>query len=108
MQIEKDVFRALADPTRRALFERLTRGEASVNELTARFTISQPAVSQHLAALLKAGLVCQRRDASDRRLVHYSVAPHGLRPLVDWVALYQSFWRESMDRLSEVLQDMDP
>src|SRR5256885_2215862 len=57
-----EVFRALADPTRRALFERLSRGEAPVKELTARMGVSQPAVSQHLAALHRAGLVSERRE----------------------------------------------
>lgn len=76
------VFRALADPSRRAIFERLARGEAPVRELTARFGISQPAVSQHLAALRGAGLVRRRREG---RLVYYRVHPGGLRPLVSWV-----------------------
>ena len=59
---EDAIFRALADPTRRAVFERLTHGEAPVKELTARFDVSQPAISQHLAALRKAGLVRERRE----------------------------------------------
>ena len=104
MHREDAVFRALADPSRRAIFERLTRGEAAVKDLTARFDISQPAVSQHLATLRGAGLVCERREG---RLVYYRVEPKGLRPLVDWIAHYQAFWRERLDRLQALLEEMD-
>jgi len=99
------VFRALADPSRRAIFERLTRGEAPVKDLTARFEISQPAVSQHLATLRAAGLVAERREG---RLVYYRVEPRGLRPLVDWIAHYQAFWLDRLDRLKAMLEEMDP
>ena len=88
MHSENAVFRALADPSRRAIFEQLTRGEAAVKELTARFDISQPAVSQHLAALRGAGLVSERRDG---RLVYYRVEPKGLKPLLNWLGHYQAF-----------------
>jgi DNA-binding transcriptional ArsR family regulator len=98
------VFRALADPTRRAVFERLTRGEHAVKELTARFDVSQPAISQHLAALRKAGLVSERREG---RQAFYSVKPAGLRPLVDWIAHYQGFWADRIEKLKSVLEDMD-
>ena len=74
------IFRTLADPSRRAIFECLTRGESAVKDLTARFEISQPAVSQHLAALRGAGLVSERREG---RLVYYRIEPEGLRPLID-------------------------
>ena len=104
MQREATVFRALADPSRRAIFERLTRGETAVKDLTARFDISQPAVSQHLAALRTAGLVSERRAG---RLVYYRVDPKGLRPLVDWIAHYQAFWVERLDRLQKLLEEMD-
>jgi DNA-binding transcriptional ArsR family regulator len=104
VQREDIVFRALADPSRRAIFERLTRGEAPVKELTARFDISQPAVSQHLATLRSAGLVAERREG---RLVYYRVEPKGLRPLVDWIAHYQSFWLDRLDRLRALLKEMD-
>ena len=104
MATQDDVFRALADPSRRAIFERLTRGEAAVKDLTARFDISQPAVSQHLAALRSAGLVSQRRDG---RTVYYKVKPSGLRPLVNWIAHYQAFWLERLDQLQTLLEDMD-
>jgi DNA-binding transcriptional ArsR family regulator len=98
------VFQALADPSRRAIFESLTRGEAAVVELTARFDISQPAVSQHLAALREAGLVQGRREG---RRVLYRVAPRGLAPLIDWIAHYRAFWTEHVDRLERLLEKMD-
>ena len=102
--IQDKIFQALADPSRRAIFESLTRGEAAVKDLTARFDISQPAVSQHLAALRAAGLVSERRAG---RLVYYRVDPKGLRPLVDWIAHYQAFWVERLDRLQKLLEEMD-
>jgi DNA-binding transcriptional ArsR family regulator len=104
VQAEQAIFKALADPSRRAIFERLTTGEAAVRDLTARFDISQPAVSQHLAALRDAGLVKERRDG---RLVYYRVAPRGLRPLVDWLARYQAFWTEKVAKLDALLDEMD-
>ena len=104
MHREDTIFRALADPSRCAIFERLTRGEAAVKDLTARFDISQPAVSQHLAALRGAGLVTERREG---RLVYYRVEPKGLRPLVDWIAHYQTFWAERLGKLRNLLEEMD-
>jgi DNA-binding transcriptional ArsR family regulator len=104
MHHEDAIFRALADPSRRKIFERLARGEAAVKDLTARSDISQPAVSQHLSALRKAGLVRERRDG---RLVYYRVEPKGLRPLVDWITHYQAFWLDRLDRLDTLLKEMD-
>jgi DNA-binding transcriptional ArsR family regulator len=101
---ENRIFQALADPSRRAIFESLTRGEAAVKDLTARFDISQPAVSQHLAALKDAGLVHGRRDG---RLVYYRVEPRGLKPLIDWMAHYRVFWTDRVDRLERLLEKMD-
>jgi DNA-binding transcriptional ArsR family regulator len=101
---ENRIFQALADPSRRAIFESLSGGEAAVKDLTARFDISQPAVSQHLAALKDAGLVKGRRDG---RNVYYSVEPRGLKPLVDWIAHYRAFWLERVDRLERLLEKMD-
>jgi DNA-binding transcriptional ArsR family regulator len=101
---EAKVFQALADPSRRAIFESLTRGEAAVSELTARFDISQPAVSQHLAALKDAGLVSARREG---RYVYYRVEPRGMQPLVDWIAHYRAFWTERVGRLGQLLERMD-
>ena len=101
---ENRIFQALADPSRRAIFESLTRGEASVKDLTARFDISQPAVSQHLAALKEAGLVQGRREG---RNVFYRVEPRGMKPLIDWIAHYRAFWTAHIDRLEQLLEKMD-
>jgi DNA-binding transcriptional ArsR family regulator len=103
--IEGRIFQALADPSRRAIFESLTRGEAAVKDLTARFDISQPAVSQHLAALRDAGLVSGRREG---RCVFYRVDPGGLKPLIDWIAHYRAFWTERVGRLEQLLEQMEP
>ena len=102
--LEDKVFQALADPSRRAIFESLTTGEAAVKDLTARFSISQPAVSQHLAALKDAGLVHGRREG---RCVYYRVEPSGMKPLIDWIAHYRAFWTERVERLDRLLKDMD-
>jgi DNA-binding transcriptional ArsR family regulator len=102
--VENKIFQALADPSRRAIFESLTSGEAAVKDLTARFHISQPAVSQHLATLKEAGLVNGRRDG---RNVYYRVEPRGLKPLIDWVNHYRAFWADRMGRLEKLLDDMD-
>jgi DNA-binding transcriptional ArsR family regulator len=101
---EDKIFQALADPSRRAIFESLTRGEAAVKDLTARFDISQPAVSQHLSALKEAGLVNGRRDG---RCVYYRVEPRGMKPLINWIAHYQAFWTERVGRLEQLLEKMD-
>jgi len=98
------IFHALGDPSRRAIFESLTRGEAAVKDLTARFDISQPAVSQHLAALKDAGLVSGRKEG---RCVYYRVDPRGMKPLIDWIAHYRAFWIEHVDRLEQLLEKMD-
>ena len=103
--VEDKIFQALADPSRRAIFESLTRGEAMVKDLTARFDISQPAVSQHLALLREAGLVNGRRAG---RRVYYRVEPGGMKPLVDWIAHYRAFWVKHVDRLKDLLERMDP
>ncbi|HZF67914.1 MAG TPA: metalloregulator ArsR/SmtB family transcription factor [Gemmatirosa sp.] len=101
---EHRIFQALADPSRRALYESLAGGEAAVKDLTARFDLSQPAVSQHLAALKGAGLVSARREG---RRVYYRVEPRGLQPLADWVAHYRAFWTERVGRLEQLLETMD-
>jgi DNA-binding transcriptional ArsR family regulator len=102
--VEDKIFQALADPSRRAIFEALMPGEAAVKDLTARFAISQPAVSQHLATLKDAGLVNGRRDG---RCVYYRIEPRGIKPLVDWIAQYRAFWTEHVDRLAALLEKMD-
>ena len=99
------IFRTLADPTRRAIFERLARdGEQTVHALTGPSGISQPAVSKHLGVLKHASLVRDRREG---RETHYSAQPQALAPLVDWMSLYGAFWRERFDRLENLLQRMD-
>ena len=102
--VQDKVFQALADPSRRAIFEAIMRGETAVKDLTARFDISQPAVSQHLATLKDAGLVNGRRDG---RCVYYRVEPRGMKPLIDWIAYYCAFWTERVDRLEALLEEMD-
>ncbi|MEO6774816.1 MAG: metalloregulator ArsR/SmtB family transcription factor [Kofleriaceae bacterium] len=102
--MQSDVFRALADPTRRAVFEQLTRGEATVTELTRKFDVSQPAISQHLAALKAGGLVAVRRAG---RFTYYRIKPAGLRPLVDWIEHYQAFWLGRMKKLKALLEEME-
>src|SRR5271169_3887174 len=91
------VFKALCDPTRRAIFERLCRdGEQTVRALTDRAGVSQPAVSKHLGVLKLARLVRDRREG---RQTHYRAQSKGLAPLIDWMSLYGAFWRDRFDRL---------
>ena len=104
MEAQNAIFRALSDPSRRAIFERLTQGEYGVKELTACFDISQPAVSQHLATLSDALLVAGRRDG---RRTFYRASPEGLAPLVDWISQYRAFWTERIDVLQTLLNEMD-
>ena len=99
------LFRTLADPTRRALFERLCReGEQTVGALTARAGVSQPAVSKHLGVLKQAGLVLDRHEG---RLTHYSAVRAALVPLVDWTTEMSSFWEKRFDHLEDLLNRMD-
>jgi DNA-binding transcriptional ArsR family regulator len=103
--VEDKVFHALADPSRRAIFESLTSGEAPVKDLTARFKISQPAVSQHLGTLKDAGLVSRRHQG---RCVYYRIEPRGLKPLIDWISHYRAFWTQHIERLEQLLEQMEP
>lgn len=96
-----EIFRALGDPTRRALFERLMRGEAAVVDLTASMNVSQPAVSQHLAVLRDSALVTVRQEGRNR---FYRARPEGLAPLFDWLAHYREFWPQKLDRLATMLE----
>jgi DNA-binding transcriptional ArsR family regulator len=99
------VFRALADPTRRAIFEELTRqGEQTVHALTRYAGVSQPAVSKHLTVLKRARLVRHRREG---RETHYRARPDALTPMVDWLNLYDAFWRDRFDRLEALLERME-
>ena len=94
-------FAALADPTRRAILSHLAKGDASVGELSARFPISQPAVSRHLKVLEEAQLV-ERRVERQRRMCSLRAAR--LREIAEWVERYRGFWEQSLDRLEAVLQ----
>ena len=94
------VFGALADPTRRAILERLTEGDASVAELTAPFTVSQPAISRHLKVLERAGLISRSRKATVR-LSHLEAEP--MREATEWLAGYRGYWEESYERLDALL-----
>ena len=99
------LFRSLADPTRRAIFERLCReGEQTVGALTAGAGISQPAVSKHLGLLKQAGLV---RDRHAGRQTHYSAQPRALAPLTDWTSRMAGFWESRFDGLEDLLDRMD-
>jgi DNA-binding transcriptional ArsR family regulator len=103
--VADNLFRALADPTRRAIFERLTRnGEQTVHALTERAGVSQPMVSKHLSALKRARLVRHRREG---RETHYQARPEALAPLVHWIEHYGAFWQNKLDRLEDLLNRMD-
>ena len=99
------LFKSLADPTRRALFERLSKdGEQTVRMLTDRSGVSQPAVSKHLGILKHAGLVRARYQG---RQTHYTAQPRALEPLVDWMSYYSRFWHDRFDRLEAILKRID-
>ncbi|MET2825608.1 ArsR/SmtB family transcription factor [Mesorhizobium shangrilense] len=99
------LFTTLADPTRRAIFERLCRdGEQTVGALTAQAGVSQPAVSKHLGVLRRAGLV---RDRHEGRQTHYSAQLAALSPLVDWTKQMNAFWESRFDDLENLLKRMD-
>jgi DNA-binding transcriptional ArsR family regulator len=100
------VMRALADPTRRAVFERIVSSdEISVVELTRGSGVTQGAISQHLKSLKRAGLVAERPEG---RNVYYRAQPEGLAPLVDWMSHYAVFWRERFTNLRTLLKEIDP
>jgi DNA-binding transcriptional ArsR family regulator len=99
------LFRTLADPTRRAIFERLCQGgEQTVTALTAQAGVSQPAVSKHLGVLKQAGLV---RDRHEGRQTHYSAQLGALSPLMDWTRQMAGFWESRFDDLEDLLKRMD-
>jgi DNA-binding transcriptional ArsR family regulator len=100
------VMRTLADPTRRAVFERIVKSEEiTVAELTRGSGVTQSAISQHLRSLKQAGLIADRPEG---RNVHYRADPKGLAPLVDWMAFYAVFWRERFANLRTLLKEIDP
>ena len=100
------VMRALADPTRRAVFERIAgSGEINVLELTRASGVTQGAISQHLKSLKQAGLVADRPEG---RKIFYRAKPEGLAPLFDWMSHYDAFWRERFANLRALLKEIDP
>lgn len=100
------VMRTLADPTRRAVFERIASSdEMTVVELTRGSGVTQGAISQHLKSLKQAGLVAERPEG---RNVYYRAEPEGLAPLVDWMSHYGVFWRERFANLKTLLKEIDP
>jgi DNA-binding transcriptional ArsR family regulator len=99
--VANNLFKALSDPTRRAIFEHLARdGEQTVHALTDRAGVSQPAVSKHLTVLKRAKLVRHRHEG---RETHYSAEPQSLAPMIDWLSYYGTFWRERIDELEKLL-----
>ncbi|MFI6502562.1 ArsR/SmtB family transcription factor [Nonomuraea typhae] len=96
-------FAALADPTRRAILARLREGEATVGELAEPFAMSQPAISKHLKVLERAGLITRGREAQ-RRPCRLAAGP--LKDAVDWLETYRDFWRESYQRLDDLLGEL--
>ncbi len=99
------LFKTLADPTRRAILERLMHdGEQTVRALTDGSGVSQPAVSKHLGVLKLAGLVSDRPEG---RVVYYRAQPKGLTPLIDWMSFYATFWDARFDHLENLLKRMD-
>jgi DNA-binding transcriptional ArsR family regulator len=94
-------FAALADPTRRAIFARLARGEATVGELAEPFDISGPAISRHLRVMEKAQLIASRRDGQHRRC---RIIPEAIASAAEWIDAYRDFWNGSFDKLDEHLR----
>ena len=96
------VFGALADPTRCAILTRLAAGDANVSELSAPFTVSQPAISRHLKVLEKAGLISRRKRAT-ARMSHLEAEP--LKEATDWLARYRQYWEERFEQLDVLLEN---
>lgn len=105
MAMTFDVFRAIADPTRRHMLDLLRRQERTASELGVPFRISQPAVSQHLKVLRESGLVSERREGRTRR---YRLEPQPLAEVAHWVAHYTHFWTEAFVALERFLDEEDP
>ncbi len=97
------VFAALADPTRRAIVQRLARGRASVTELAEPFRLSQPAISKHLKVLERAGLISQAREAQRRPR---QLEPQRIKQLSDWIGTYREYLEASYERLENYLQTL--
>lgn len=102
--IENEIFKALADPTRRAIFEKLASGAMNASALREGMRITQPAMSQHLSVLRNARLVRQERKG---RFVNYEVDPDGLALIAGWLAKYRAYWPARVHSLKTVLKDME-
>ncbi len=102
--VENDIFKALADPTRRAIFEKLAAGGMNASALREGLAISQPAMSQHLSVLRGAGLVREERQG---RFVRYEVDPQGLTAIAQWLAKYRAYWPRRIEALRGLLKEMD-
>lgn len=102
--METEIFKALADPTRRAIFEKLAARPMNATALREGMEISQPAVSQHLAVLRNAGLVREKRSG---RFVDYAVDPKGIAAVGRWLSKYRAFWPERIEDLRALLGEMD-
>jgi DNA-binding transcriptional ArsR family regulator len=101
---QTDIFKALADPTRRSIFERLANGAMNASALREGLDISQPAVSQHLAVLREARLVREERRG---RFVDYEVDPEGVASIARWLSKYRAYWPARVRALRAVLKDLD-
>lgn len=100
-----DVFDAISHPARRRMLELLARGDGSVKAIASHFEMSRPAVSQHLRVLLDAGLVTEQRHGRERR---YHFVPERLAPVRDWIALYERFWEDRLNRLQNLMTQQGP
>jgi len=98
-----EVFRALSDPTRCQVVERLSRSRASVSELAKPFDLSLPAFMQHLGVLEKAGLVASTKSG---RVRTYALAPRGFAAMEDWLSQQRSMWEKRLDQLDQYLLDL--
>ncbi len=101
---EAEFFKALADPTRRAVFDRLADGEMNATELRQGFQLSQPAMSQHLGVLRSAGLIAEQKLG---RNVLYRINPGGIAQMHKWLSRYNTFWPERVEELKRLLKEMD-
>lgn len=99
------LFKALSDPTRGAIFEKIAAGGGNATALREGMSISQPAMSQHLAVLREAGLIREERQG---RFLHYEVEPQGLLALIRWLEKYRTYWPARVGALQSLLKDMDP
>jgi DNA-binding transcriptional ArsR family regulator len=98
----EDVFKAIADPTRRAILDRLRGGPAAVNTLAADFRQTRPAISKHLRVLREAKLVTEQRAGRERV---YRLQPAPLQRVAGWVEGYRAFWLTNLTQLKRYLED---